>query len=73
MTQNGGLDVLIACVTFGVLLTLLGWVVLRHHDDPVNRAMTSDENGPVDAGPGGGTAGRSGGPSDAATDEDPAS
>lgn len=43
MTQNGGLDVLAACCMFGILLVLLGWVVLRHHDDPVTRSLdTSD-------------------------------
>lgn len=69
MTQNGGLDVLIACVTFGVLLTLLGWVVLRHHDDPVRRATRSDENGPVHTESSDGRGSSSGPSHDAATDD----
>lgn len=48
MTQNGGLDVLIACVAFGVLLALLCWVLVRHHVDPVKRATRADGPGPID-------------------------
>ncbi|HWC21751.1 MAG TPA: hypothetical protein VG502_05585 [Flexivirga sp.] len=57
MTQNGGLDVLAACCMFGVLLVLLGWVVLRHHDDPVTRSLerssqTSSDTDDTDDDPG---------------------
>lgn len=34
MTQTGGIDILIAWCTFGVLVALLAWFILRHHADP---------------------------------------
>lgn len=38
MTQNGGIDVLIAWCGFGVLVAVLGWFLLRGHADTVRRA-----------------------------------
>ena len=35
MTQNGGIDVLIAWCIFGVIVVVLLWFVLRRHADPV--------------------------------------
>ncbi|GAB3489896.1 hypothetical protein [Flexivirga sp.] len=43
MTQNGGIDVLIAWCIFGVLVVLLCWFVLRGHDDATMRADESDQ------------------------------
>ncbi|NHN54648.1 hypothetical protein G9U51_02485 [Calidifontibacter sp. DB0510] len=48
MTQTGGLVVLAAWVMFGVLVTLLAWTVLRHHDDPVRLACDPDGHQPTD-------------------------
>lgn len=42
MTQNGGIDVLVAWCIFGVLVVLLGWFVLHGHDDATMRADESD-------------------------------
>jgi len=43
MTQNGGIDVLIAWCVFGALVTVLAWFLLRGHDDATMRADESDQ------------------------------
>ncbi|NNG41036.1 hypothetical protein HJ588_17395 [Flexivirga sp. ID2601S] len=42
MTQNGGLDVLIAWVVFAAFVLLLGRRILRHHRDAARCADDSD-------------------------------
>ncbi|HET7304533.1 MAG TPA: hypothetical protein VFJ12_08310 [Segeticoccus sp.] len=52
MTQDGGIDVLIAWCTFGALLLLLAWTVLRHHEDPreLSRRSRQDAQSPGPSG-----------------------
>ncbi|HET7305172.1 MAG TPA: hypothetical protein VFJ12_11570 [Segeticoccus sp.] len=73
MTQNGGIDVLIAWCAFGVLLLVLAWTVLRHHEDPLELSRRSRRDA-QSSGPSGSRPERSGdtppgedGPSEATT------
>jgi len=50
VTQNGGIDLLVAWVSFGVLLATLVWIVLRHHTDVLAALRRAGELGDV-AGP----------------------
>ena len=54
MTQTGGLDILFAWLIFAGLLTILGYLLLRHESDPLNdlaRPGPDDDDTPVGSKP----------------------
>ena len=42
MTQTGGLDILFSWLIFAGLLTILGYLLLRHESDPLHDLARSD-------------------------------